>query len=396
MALTRPWSPRRSDLTRHALVAALCFLAVILAPGPPRAADPETKQRWVSAGPGYEWSFPRDHWVHRAFRNEWWYFTGNLVSRDMPQRRFGYQFVIFRVGLYPGVSGLASDWDAANLLMGHAAITDKAAGEHRFSEVLYREAPFLAQFSDHPDPLIAWSLAPLGTDGTWKLRWKGDGFEFQMLDHAKGIALDLSTAFSDPPVFQGAGGFSRKSDEPGAASMYYSFTRLKTRGAVTIDGESWEVEGVSWMDKEFSSNQLTEEQTGWDWFGLRLDDGRDLMLYELRTKDGAIDYGKGTLVSPDGEVRYLSGADWKLNATSTWKSPETGIVYPAAWTVEVPSEKLRLTIEPDLADQENQSHAGVGMTYWEGAVTLYGEDGQRAGEGYAELTGYGENNRPPI
>ena len=36
------------------------------------------------------------------------------------------------------------------------------------------------------------------------------------------------------------------------------------------------------------------------------------------------------------------------------------------------------------------------MTYWEGAVTLYGEDGQRAGEGYAELTGYGENNRPPI
>jgi predicted secreted hydrolase len=383
-------------LTRHALVAVLCFLAIILAPEPPRAADPEAEQQWVSASPNYEWSFPRDHWVHRAFRNEWWYFTGRLVSRGDPQRRFGYQFVIFRVGLYPGVSGLASDWDAANLLMGHAAITDKSAGEHRFSEVLYRETPFLAQFGVHPDPLIARSLAPLGTDGAWKLRWNGEGFELEMVDRAKGIALGLRTAFSAPPLFQGPGGFSRKSDEPGAASMYYSFTRLDTRGAVTIDGQSWEVEGVSWMDREFSSNQLTEEQTGWDWFGLRLDDGRDLMLYELRTKAGAVDYGKGTLASPHGEIRYLTRADWKLSATASWESPESGVVYPAAWTVEVPSEKLRLTIEPDLADQENRSRAGVGMTYWEGAVTVYGEDGQRAGEGYAELTGYGENNRPPI
>jgi predicted secreted hydrolase len=387
-------------LAARALVALLCFLAVILAPEPPWAADHEAEQEmeqgWESASPGYQWSFPQDHWVHRAFRNEWWYFTGHLVSPGKPQHRFGYQFVIFRVGLYPGVSGLASDWDAANLLMGHAAITDKAAGEHRFSEVLYREAPFLAQFGAYPDPVIARSLAPLGTDGTWKLRWNGDGFAFEMVDRAKGIALELNTVPSRPLVFQGPGGFSRKSDEPGAASMYYSFTRMETRGSVSIDGQSWEVEGVSWMDKEFSSSQLTEEQTGWDWFGLRLADGRDLMLYELRTKGGVVDYGKGTLVSPEGAVRYLTGADWKLDATATWESPETGAVYPGAWTVEIPSEKLRLTIQPDVADQENHSRAGVGMTYWEGAVTVYGADGQRAGEGYVELTGYGENNRPPL
>jgi predicted secreted hydrolase len=383
-------------LTRRPLAAALCFLALILAPGPPGIADPEAEWRWAAARPGYEWSFPGDHWVHRAFRNEWWYFTGSLVSRTEPERRFGYQFTIFRVGLYPGDSGLDSDWDAGNLLMGHAAITDKAAGEHRFSEVLYREAPFLAGFGAYPDPVLAWSLAPVGTDGIWKLEWNAERFELEMVDHAKGMALELSTAFSGPPIFQGPGGFSRKSDEPGAASLYYSFTRLKTRGTVTLDGQSWEVDGTSWMDKEISSNQLTEEQTGWDWFGLRLDDGRDLMLYELRTKDGTVDYGKGTLVSPDREARYLNAADWKLSVTATWKSPETGIVYPAAWTVEIPSEKLWLTIRPDLEDQENQSRAGVGMTYWEGAVTLYEADGQRAGEGYAELTGYGEDNRPPI
>ena len=165
---------------------------------------------------------------------------------------------------------------------------------------------------------------------------------------------------------------------------------------VRIDGHSWEVEGVSWMDREFSSNQLTEQQKGWDWFGLRLDDGRDLMLYQLRREDGSVDYGKGTLVTAEGEVRYLAKEDWKLEVTDRWKSPDSGIVYPGAWTVALPSEGLRLSIEPDVADQENRSRAGIGMTYWEGAVTVHGPDGQRAGDGYAELTGYGENNRPPI
>jgi predicted secreted hydrolase len=214
------------------------------------------------------------------------------VSRGEPQRRFGYQFVIFRVGLYPGVSGFDSEWDAANVLMGHAAITDRDAAEHRFSEVLYREAPFLAQFNAHPEPVIAWSLAPLGTDGRWKLTRKGEAFDLEMVDLGQGIALELNTAPSKARLFQGPGGFSRKSDEPGASSMYYSYTRMHTQGTLRIDDESWQVDGVSWMDHEFSSNQLTEEQAGWDWFGLRLDDGRDLMLYELRRKNEPAERGR--------------------------------------------------------------------------------------------------------
>jgi predicted secreted hydrolase len=367
-----------------------------LTPRPHGATQTETQRQWISASTGYAWSFPNDHWAHPTYRNEWWYFTGHVASREEPERRFGYQFVIFRVGLYPEAAGLDSNWEAAHLLMGHAAITEKTAGEHRFSEVLYREAPLLAAFGDPPDPRIAWSLAPVGTDGTWTLGWTGQGFELAMEDRARGIALGMRTEFSRPPIFQGPGGFSRKSDAPGAASMYYSFTRLDTRGALTIDDRTWEVEGMSWMDHEFSSNQLTEEQTGWDWFGLRLDDGRDLMLYELRTKDGTVAYGKGTLVSAGGEARYLNASDWTLRATATWRSPESGVVYPAAWVVEVPSAGLRMTIRPHVADQENRGSAGVGVIYWEGAVGVYGADGERLGEGHVELTGYGEDNRPPV
>jgi predicted secreted hydrolase len=373
-----------------------CALLLAAASGPGRAVDANTSARWAAASPDWAWSFPRDHWPHRAFRNEWWYFTGRLVSREDPGRRFGYQFTIFRVGLYPGSSGLDSEWDAANVLMGHAAITDIDRADHRFSEVLYREAPFLARFSPFPEPVIAWSRAPVGTDGLWRLTRRDEGFELEMADRGQGTALKLSATASRARVFQGPGGFSRKSDAPGAASMYYSFTRMRTQGTIQIDDDSWEVDGTSWMDQEFSSNQLTEDQAGWDWFGLRLDDGRDLMLYELRLEDGKVDYGKGTLVSPGGGVRYLSATDWKLRVTATWKSPESGVVYPAAWSIDLPSEELRLSIRPELADQENRSRAGIGMTYWEGAVTAYGADGRRVGDGYAELTGYGEDNRPPI
>ena len=178
--------------------------------------------------------------------------------------------------------------------------------------------------------------------------------------------------------------------------MYFSYPRMDTQGTLRIDDRSFAVEGVSWMDREWSSSTLTGEQSGWDWFGLRLDDGRDLMLFQLRRGDGSLDYGKGTLRSADGAVRYLSAADWDLSVTDTWESPASGVVYPAAWSVDLPPEQLRLRIEPEVSDQENRSRAGIGMTYWEGAVTVYDADGRRVGEGYVELTGYGENNRPPL
>jgi predicted secreted hydrolase len=278
--------------------------------------------------------------------------------------------------------------------MGHAAITDKRDGLHRFSEVLYREIPLLARFGIWPEPTIARSRGPAGTDADWELRWNGSGFDITMRDDAQQMALELSTQPLRPMVYQGPGGLSRKSDAPGAASLYYSFTRLETNGRLTIDGREFVVRGVSWMDVERSSNQLTERQVGWDWFGLRLDDGSDLMLYELRDSGGGVDYGSATRVAADGTVRYLGREAWRLRSTERWTSPGSGIDYPARWTIELPSEGIVWTIEPDVAGQENVSRAG--LSYWEGAVTVRDRDGGRVGEGYVELTGYGEGNRPPI
>jgi predicted secreted hydrolase len=210
------------------------------------------------------------------------------------------------------------------------------------------------------------------------------------------MAFDLTTRPVKPLVLEGPGGASRKGPADAAASLYYSFTRLKTSGTVSLEGRSFSVQGESWMDREFSTTRLTPDQVGWDWFALRLRDGRDLMLYRLRRKDGGTDFKSATLVSPEGQATYLSEKEWSVKPTASWKSRATGTVYPSRWEIEIPQAGLHLTIVPRMPDQENIGRRSADLRYWEGAVLVTGADGAEAGEGYVELTGYGANNRPPV
>ena len=216
-----------------------------------------------------------------------------------------------------------------------------------------------------------------------------------MEDAAREMAFRLETRPIRGPILHGPNGFSRKGQGSSSASQYYSFTRLETTGTITLEGEAMSVRGVSWMDREFGSDQLDDDQVGWDWFGLQLDDGRDLMVYRLRKENGETDFARSTLVSASGEARDLDRSSWKLTVRSTWKSPETGAVYPSSWLLEIPGENLRLEIVPELAHQENRSRRG-GLHYWEGAVRIREPGGRRVGQGYAELTGYGTRNRPAL
>jgi predicted secreted hydrolase len=349
---------------------------------------------WKAAAPGHVWSFPRDHASHPGYRNEWWYLTGTLQAEGDPGTRLGWQVTFFRVGLAVDRPAPGSAWGATDVLMGHAAVTDLASGRHLFSEVLYRAVPLLAGFGGPADPLLAWSRGPPGTAERWELWREGDGFAVRVADARLGMALRLALHPARPPVLQGPEGLSRKSDREGFASLYYSVTRLRTAGTVTVGERTLEVRGESWLDREFGSSQLAPDQSGWDWFALRLADGRDLMLYLLRGKDGAPGFRSGTLVERDGTPRWLRADEFEVAATGRWRSPATGAEYPAGWRVRVPGAGLSLHVEPVVPDQENRG--GSAPFYWEGVVRVTGSGGERAGEGYVELTGYGEGNRPPI
>jgi predicted secreted hydrolase len=197
-------------------------------------------------------------------------------------------------------------------------------------------------------------------------------------------------------VFQGPNGFSRKGESPTAASLYYSFTRLATTGSVSVDGNEYSVSGESWMDKEFGSNQLADNQTGWDWFSLRLNDGRDLMLYILRDRTGGVDFARATVISADGTPRYLAAEDWQVESSATWRSPETDAEYPVRWRIFAPQDGISLLVTAEVQNQENVSQLIPDLFYWEGSVRVTDLSGQSLGRGYVELTGYGTAAPPAI
>lgn len=316
--------------------------------------------------------FPRDHGPHPDFRNEWWYLTGNLVT---PQgRRFGYQFTLFRSALSPDPAPDDSAWRTRQAYMGHFAVTDVAGGRHRSFERYARAALGLAGARAAPFRvwLEDWSLQG-GTEGPFPLRLRAV---------AEGVELELTLETAKPLVLQGERGLSRKSAEPGNASYYYSYTRLPSRGRLRLDSREFTVTGSSWLDREWSTSALGPEQTGWDWFALQLDDGRDLMFYRLRRRDGGMDpHSAGVLVAADGTRRDLGPAAVVLEPLDIWTSPRTGDRYPVRWRLAVPEAGLDLTIAARLEDQEMQ----VSYRYWEGAVQV---SGTAAGQGYLEMTRY--------
>lgn len=320
-----------------------------------------------------EFSFPHDNGPHPEFRTEWWYYTGNLDGDQ--GERLGYQLTFFRQALAPEAPQRASEWATRQVYMAHFAVTkapDGFASRERFS----RGAAGLA--GAQADPYRVWLES-------WEAAEVSPGVT--RLQAADGpIAIDLTLRDGKPVVLQGDAGLSQKSEESGNASYYYSLTRMPTDGTVTFNGQTYTVTGSSWFDREFGTSALGPDVVGWDWFALQLDDGRDVMFYQLRRKDGTIEpVSSGTLVAPDGTSRRLSRDEVKIDTIATWQSPRTGAVYPAKWRLQIPSADITVDITPILADQE----LDVSFAYWEGAVNV---TGSATGRGYIEMTGYAAPN----
>lgn len=323
-------------------------------------------------------SFPADHGPHDGFRNEWWYFTGNLA--DAAGRSFGYQFTFFRVALRPRPVARDSSWGAGEVWMAHLALTDVTGRRFRHAERLSREALGLAGAGGRPLRvwLEDWQAVEVATR-PWTVRLTGNEEDW---------GIDLTLRAVKPEVLNGAGGLSRKGGEPGNASYYYSLPRMETSGTIRAGGTTFTVSGLSWLDREWSTSALAPDQTGWDWIALHLNDGRDLMYYRLRRRDGTTDPASaGTIVAADGSYRHLAAAAATLETLSWWSSPAGGARYPSRWRLRVPAEGIDLDIVPRLPDQE----LFTTIRYWEGAVEVRSSAGKGiAGSGYVELTGYGD------
>jgi predicted secreted hydrolase len=320
-----------------------------------------------------EFDFPADHGAHPEYATEWWYFTGNLATQD--GRPFGYQLTLFRVGLAAGMPAGDAPLRSTQMYMGHLAITDIREQRHHSQERFSRAAAGLA--GARTVPLRVWL-------GSWAISGQATGpFPLRLRADAEDIEIDLTLQPGDKPrVLQGDAGWSQKSAAPGNASYYYSHTRLPTSGRLRV-GDAWyQVSGNSWLDREWSSSALGPDQAGWDWFALHLQDGRDLMFYRMRGKQGeAQSFSQGVLVDQHGETLKLDLDNTRLSPNQHWQSDASGVRYPVGWRLQVPGKGIDLQIDARVADQE-MNHS---VRYWEGAVAV---SGSHRGVGYLEMSGY--------
>ena len=337
------------------------------------------------ARPGYDYQFPRDHFSHPNFETEWWYYTGNLHTRQ--GRRFGFELTFFRYAIREDADG-DSPWNIRDLYLAHLTLSDIEGQRFYKTDRLNRAGPGPRQAPTPEKPLSG--TATGGFNGSTLPRPRAPQ---RLTAYADEFSLELDLSPLKPPVFHGVNGISQKAAGEGKASHYISFTRLAVSGSLALQSETSKSRvSPGWTTSSPPTVSAPTKSVG-DWMSIQLDDDSEFMLYRMRRSDGTADpHSSGTYIDAAGRARHLAWSQIQMTpvADSDWKSPTTGGVYPLMWKVEIPHLDLRLTGTTDLDDQEVVSERRVGPSYWEGAMNFSGQKAGKpvAGVGYLEMTGY--------
>jgi len=347
---------------------------------------PAAETEWKQVAAGYKFDFARDHASHPEYKLEWWYYTGNVSSQS--GHRYGYQLTFFRIGVEYKPTN-PSRWAVRDLFATHLAVTDIDGQHYYFDERMNRAA-------------IGWAGAATDTYHVWNEDWQvslDQNRRHLLRANENGLGVELNLEPGKPPAQNGTAGVSQKGEGSGNASHYYSLTRMPTNGTLLVNGERVQVSGLSWMDHEFGTSFLEAHQKGWDWFSIQLDDGTDLMLFQLRRDDGARDiHSSGTFVERDGRYSPIANNEFQLEHGAEWKSSSSGASYPVQWHITIPGKSIDVDIKAAVANQELRTTQSTGVTYWEGSINITGTHNGRqvSGRGYLEMTGYSNQSMGDI
>jgi len=329
---------------------------------------------YAQARPGPALVFPRDHGAHPDYRIEWWYLTANL--HDAQGQSYGAQWTLFRLAVQtpdsPGPEGIAHN---NQVFMAHMAITTPNGHVSFQRYARGGDAIDTSRAGVTAEPFDAWL-------DDWELRSTGEEWlPLEVKARQDDNAMHLQLRATAPLVLQGEAGFSAKHAD-GGGSWYYSQPFLKASGELTVAGQVIPVEGDAWLDREWSSQFLQPEQSGWDWFSLHLDSGEKLMLFQVRGKPGIANYLQGNLMAPDGSATPLDPGRIELQPLQTRRV--AGRDLPLHWRVSLPQIGRQFDVQATIEDQ----WMDVDFPYWEGTVTVSGTGPGNSGKGYMELTGY--------
>jgi predicted secreted hydrolase len=285
--------------------------------------------------------------------SQWWYWSGRITAAS--GESFGLKLSFFTAEAIRGVL-----WGS----MIHVALVDLGSGRcvRRSQQWLGAPRRIEGRFDlASPDQ----TLRALGGDGRDRLILQVGGYQ-----------VDLALRDEREPLLHYQGG--AHAYDFGGYSYQYSRPRM-IAGGVLVDpaGNSMPVSGALWFDRQIGALTSALYQ-GWQWFALHLDAG-DLMLFDF---NGAPSERFAVWLDAQSPPRVFKRGEVQLHALGSWQSPWTGIVYPAAFSLQTPLHRLRIT--PCTPDQEMQGRRWIGPAYWEGLCSV---SGTHQGTGYAELVG---------
>lgn len=318
--------------------------------------------------------FPRDYGSHPEYRTEWWYLTGWLGQGPSA---VGFQITFFRSRTRHATDN-PSRLAPTQLLFAHAAL---AVGEsntflHANRAGRMNATTLRAETRDTELQFEDWHFrrASLGDTEVYQGRFSDPGYA---------VTFEASTA--QAPILRGQGGLSAKGPDPLQASHYYSRAPLAVRAQVQVGQQTRSLSGTAWLDHEWSSQLLMPGAVGWDWLGINLLDGGTLMAFQIRNAQAEPLFTHVDARGREGQASSgWQGLKWQ--AGGRWRAPSL-IEYPIPMDLAVGDQRYQLV--PLMLSQEVDARTSTGGYYWEGAVSLM--QGERLlGQGYLELTGYGE------
>ena len=340
---------------------------------------------------------------HKNFQQEWWYLTANLTTESGD--KLAAQWTLFRRAV-----------EDKHWYFAHAALAD--ANQHQSAFRSGREELGNVEITTQPFKAVIDSWQWQSTEGLLpaNLRYGNANIDQPLASSSKqpplanksivqqpmsdkpivvalaeqvqrwqvnlNLSLDEALIGKTPYFLQGENGFSQKHHTLAIASYYYSQPFINVSGEVFWQNKWQKVTGNAWFDREWGSQMLAEDQQGWDWFSLRLNENTALMVYRIRSD--IQDYLYGSIMRRDGSIKTLSSSDISLTRIKASTKPQSSgesSRYPEQFSIVITQDDIDI----EVSVINNKQIMRFGIEYFEGMVTF---SGSHQGSGFLEMTGY--------
>jgi predicted secreted hydrolase len=280
---------------------------------------------------------PQD-WGPKPAQMEWWY-----LSSYLPEEQLSFHWAFFKVNA-----------KGTPYFAGHIAVSDLKTGKVEFIENPYQTANFR-----FPPLYLEQGTVEQEREGKhWTLEQNTNSLNNTSSYTLNAGPLQLQLEPLKKPVVHPPG----YSGTLEVGKMFYqSITRLGVSGKI---GER-KVKGIAWMDHQWG-DQIPGQGAIWDWMGLHLSNGNDLMLYRVKTLEGQLEGKVVQLAGSWVDAAGVAHAVQNLSMIPQRKyTSKTGRDYLVDWEVKADTFSLELKAVQD--NQELLSNTS-GVAYWEGAM----------------------------